>query len=77
MKNEIYYLDISGCFLGHCESKFKDKLGHYYGKDHSILNLNLDNFFEKLRSIFGQYKSKLGQYKMPIKQNQVKFLDTT
>ena len=40
--------------MGHNKSKFKDKLGHYYGKDHSILNLNLDEFFKNLRSIFGQ-----------------------
>ena len=64
-------------FLGHNKLKFKDKPGHYYGKDHSILNLNLDELFEKLRSIFGQYKSKLGQLKTPIKQNQLKFFDST
>jgi hypothetical protein len=41
---------------------FKYKLGHYHGNNHSILNLNLDEFFDKLRSIFGQFMSKLGQY---------------
>ncbi len=56
------YWDISGCFLGHKKSKYKYKLGFYYGNNHSILNLNLDEFFDKLRSIFGQFMSKLGQY---------------
>ncbi len=46
--------------MGHDKLKLKGKQGHYYGKDHSIVNLNVEDFFEKLRSIFGQYKSKLG-----------------
>jgi hypothetical protein len=62
--------------LGHNKSKFKYKLSHYYGKDHSILNLNLDEFFDKLRSIFEQYKSKLGEYKTPIWQKKVNLLDS-
>ncbi len=48
--------------MGHKKSKFKYKQGHYYGKDYSILNRNLDKFFDKVRSIFGQFMSKLGQY---------------
>ncbi len=47
--------------MGHKKSKFKYKLGLYYGNNHSIFNLNLDKFFDKLRSIFGQFMSKLGQ----------------
>ncbi len=60
MKNEPTTGTFQGVFWD-IKSRNLNKLGHYYGKDHSILNLNLDEFFEKLRSIFGQYKSKLGQ----------------
>ncbi len=38
-----------------------------------MYKLNLGQY----KTIFGQYKSKLGQYKTPIRQNQVKFLDST
>ncbi len=53
------------------------KQGHYYRKENSILYLNLDAFFDKSKSIFGQYKSKLGQYKITIRQNQVNLWDST
>ena len=53
------------------------KQGHYYGKENSILYLNLEDFFDRLSSIFGQYKSKLGQYKITIRQNQVNLWDST
>ncbi len=46
--------------MGHKKLKFKYKLGHYYGKDHSILNLNLDKFFDKLSVNFWTVYVEIG-----------------
>ena len=59
MKNEQTTRTFQGVFLNLTSQNLKVKQGHYYGKDHSILNLNLDNFFEKLRSIFWTVQVKI------------------
>ena len=44
-------LSVKGVFWDITSQNLRVKQGHYYRKDNLILNLNLDEFSEKLRSI--------------------------